>query len=49
MMAESVIMPVLRLHGDMPGDQAAQIKREWRGTTIVRPELDPKAAVRFLQ
>jgi len=38
MMTEYVIMHVLRLHRDMPGYQAAQAKREWRRTTIVRPE-----------
>ena len=31
------------LHRDMPGYQAAQTNREWRRTTIVRPELDPKS------
>jgi len=29
---------VLRFHRDMPGYQAAQAAREWRRTTIVRPE-----------
>jgi glyoxylate/hydroxypyruvate reductase A len=38
MMTEYVIMHVLRLHRDMPGYQAAQAKREWRRTRIVRPE-----------
>ena len=38
MMTEYVVMHVLRLHRDMPGYQAAQTKREWRRTTIVRPE-----------
>src|SRR5271163_2105573 len=38
MMTEYVIMHVLRLHRDMPGYQAAQANREWRRTTIVRPE-----------
>src|SRR5579871_4404807 len=38
MMTEYVVMHVLRLHRDMPGYQAAQAKREWRRTTIVRPE-----------
>jgi glyoxylate/hydroxypyruvate reductase len=38
MMTEYVVMHVLRLHRDMPGYQAAQINREWRRTTIVRPE-----------
>ncbi len=38
MMTEYVVMHVLRLHRDMPGYQAAQANREWRRTTIVRPE-----------
>src|SRR6267142_782747 len=38
MMTEYVIMHVLRFHRDMPGYQAAQANREWRRTTIVRPE-----------
>ena len=38
MMTEYVVMHVLRLHRDMPGYQAAQARREWRRTTIVRPE-----------
>ena len=38
MMTEYVIMHVLRFHRDMPGYQAAQVNREWRRTTIVRPE-----------
>jgi len=38
MMTEYVIMHVLRLHRDMPGYQAAQARREWRRTMIVRPE-----------
>src|SRR4051794_7061522 len=38
MMTEYVVMHVLRLHRDMPAYQAAQAKREWRRTTIVRPE-----------
>jgi len=38
MMTEYVIMHVLRFHRDMPGYAAAQAKREWRRTTIVRPE-----------
>ena len=45
MMTEYVVMHVLRLHRDIPGGQAAQTNREWRRTTIVRPELDPKAVV----
>ena len=49
MMTEYVVMHVLRLHRDMPWYQAAQTNREWRRMTIVRPELDPKAAVRFHQ
>ena len=49
MMTECVVMHVLRLHRDMPWYQAAQTNREWRRMTIVRPELDPKAAVRFHQ
>jgi len=38
MMTEYVVMHVLRLHRDMPGYQAAQARKEWRRTTIVRPE-----------
>ena len=38
MMTEYVVMHVLRFHRDMPGYQMAQAKREWRRTTIVRPE-----------
>lgn len=38
MMTEYVIMHVLRLHRDMPGYAAAQARREWRRTAIVRPE-----------
>jgi glyoxylate/hydroxypyruvate reductase A len=38
MMTEYVVMHVLRLHRDMPGYQAAQARREWRRTTILRPE-----------
>src|ERR1700747_3865636 len=38
MMTEYVIMHVLRLHRDMPGYQVAQANREWRRTTIARPE-----------
>ena len=38
MMTEYVVMHVLRFHRDMPGYAAAQAKREWRRTTIVRPE-----------
>ena len=38
MMTEYVVMHVLRLHRDMPGYQSAQANREWRRTTIVRPE-----------
>ena len=38
MMTEYVVMHVLRLHRDMPGYQAAQANREWRRTTIARPE-----------
>jgi glyoxylate/hydroxypyruvate reductase len=38
MMTEYVVMHVLRLHRDMPGYQAAQARREWRRTRIVRPE-----------
>jgi len=38
MMTEYVVMHVLRLHRDMPGYQAAQANREWRRTTIMRPE-----------
>ena len=38
MMTEYVVMHVLRFHRDMPGYQAAQARREWRRTTIMRPE-----------
>jgi glyoxylate/hydroxypyruvate reductase len=38
MMTEYVVMHVLRLHRDMPGYEAAQERREWRRTRIVRPE-----------
>ena len=38
MMTEYVVMHVLRFHRDMPGYQAAQANREWRRTTILRPE-----------
>jgi glyoxylate/hydroxypyruvate reductase len=38
MMTEYVVMHVLRFHRDMPGYAQAQAKREWRRTTIVRPE-----------
>jgi glyoxylate/hydroxypyruvate reductase A len=38
MMTEYVIMHVLRFHRDMPGYQAAEANREWRRTTIARPE-----------
>jgi glyoxylate/hydroxypyruvate reductase A len=38
MMTEYVIMHVLRLHRDMPAYQTAQANKEWRRTTIVRPE-----------
>lgn len=38
MMTEYVIMHVLRFHRDMPAYQAAQDRREWRRTTIIRPE-----------
>jgi glyoxylate/hydroxypyruvate reductase A len=38
MMTEYVVMHVLRFHRDMPGYQQAQARREWRRTTIVRPE-----------
>jgi glyoxylate/hydroxypyruvate reductase len=38
MMTEYVVMHVLRLHRDLPGYQAAQARREWRRTRIVRPE-----------
>src|SRR5271163_4893978 len=38
MMTEYVVMHVLRLHRDMPAYQQAQANREWRRTTIVRPE-----------
>jgi glyoxylate/hydroxypyruvate reductase len=38
MMTEYVVMHVLRFHRDMPGYAVAQANREWRRTTIVRPE-----------
>src|SRR5712672_1776844 len=38
MMTEYVVMHVLRFHRDMPGYQAAQARREWRRTAIIRPE-----------
>src|SRR5205085_8415618 len=38
MMTEYVVMHVLRLHRDMPGYQAAQVRREWRRVPIARPE-----------
>src|SRR5215470_2212093 len=38
MMTEYVVMHVLRFHRDMPGYQAAQVKREWRRVRILRPE-----------
>jgi glyoxylate/hydroxypyruvate reductase A len=38
MMTEYVVMHVLRFHRDMPRYQAAQANREWRRTTIMRPE-----------
>jgi glyoxylate/hydroxypyruvate reductase A len=38
MMTEYVVMHVLRLHRDMPAYQAAQARKEWRRTRIVRPE-----------
>jgi glyoxylate/hydroxypyruvate reductase A len=38
MMTEYVVMHVLRFHRDMPGYEVAQANREWRRTTIVRPE-----------
>jgi glyoxylate/hydroxypyruvate reductase len=38
MMTEYVVMHVLRFHRDVPGYQAAQARREWRRTRIVRPE-----------
>ena len=38
MMTEYVVMHVLRFHRDMPAYQAAQANREWRRTSIVRPE-----------
>jgi glyoxylate/hydroxypyruvate reductase A len=38
MMTEYVVMHVLRFHRDMPAYQQAQANREWRRTTIVRPE-----------
>jgi glyoxylate/hydroxypyruvate reductase len=38
MMTEYVVMHVLRLHRDMPGYAAAQARREWRRTRIMRPE-----------
>lgn len=38
MMTEYVVMHVLRLHREMPEYQAAQARREWRRTRIIRPE-----------
>ena len=38
MMTEYVVMHVLRFHRDMPGYATAQARKEWRRTTIVRPE-----------
>jgi glyoxylate/hydroxypyruvate reductase len=38
MMTEYVVMHVLRFHRDLPGYAAAQARKEWRRTTIVRPE-----------
>ena len=38
MMTEYVVMHVLRLHRDMPGYAEAQARKEWRRTTILRPE-----------
>jgi glyoxylate/hydroxypyruvate reductase A len=38
MMTEYVVMHVLRFHRDMPGYAAAQARKEWRRTTILRPE-----------
>jgi glyoxylate/hydroxypyruvate reductase len=38
MMTEYVVMHVLRFHRDMPGYAAAQARKEWRRTTIVRPD-----------
>lgn len=38
MMTEYVVMHVLRFHRDMPGYAEAQTRREWRRTTIFRPE-----------
>ena len=38
MMTEYVVMHVLRFHRDMPGYAAAQARKEWRRTAIVRPE-----------
>ena len=38
MMTEYTVMHVLRFHRDMPAYQAAQAKREWLRTPIVRPE-----------
>jgi len=38
MMTEYVVMHVLRFHRDMPRYQAAQARREWLRTQIVRPE-----------
>lgn len=38
MMTEYVVMHVLRFHRDMPGYQAAQVRKEWRRVPIVRPE-----------
>jgi len=49
MMTEYVVTHVLRLHRDIPEYQAPRTNREWSRTTIVRPELGPKAAVRLHQ
>ena len=38
MMTEYVVMHVLRFHRDMPGYQAAQVRKEWRRVPIPRPE-----------
>jgi glyoxylate/hydroxypyruvate reductase A len=38
MMTEYVVMHVLRFHRDMPAYQTAQANREWRRSTIIRPE-----------
>jgi glyoxylate/hydroxypyruvate reductase len=38
MMTEYVVMHVLCLHRDMPNYQAAQARKEWRRTRIIRPE-----------